>query len=335
MKKSKIAKMLNRTAGKLDMVSNTLDAIPAKRKAKQEGPADEYLPGEFGPENEHQDAYTAKNYHKVPIGKDSMSKAIGKNLGEILSDLDFAQTGNARDKQEINVQAGKNLRKASTPWPFKDLSPASFSKMAAQGRWDLIEKASKMASSVLAADMDVQEDVTGSSDDLSTSALAESGDEAQGKPLDESQEGGDLQFYGTYPQGEGGGPDSGHHRQGSRRKLRQAAEGKAPVKLKQPTALLDDEPGDNVERDQELGGLSGFGKDASKTASGGRMATVYRPVHVPKEMHQVWHGAAQHLADKGKLINASSGKIDYEAINHVYGNLLGHLGRVASNAAKE
>lgn len=321
------AKLLTRTAARLDMVSNTLEAeVPAKRKAKQEGPADDYPEGEFGPENEHQDAFTATNYHKTPIGKDSMSKAIGKNVSEILSDLDFAQRGNSKDKQRINVQAG---RRAS--WPFSDLTPAHISKMAAAGRWDLVERASKMARSVNAEAEERDEDVTGVSDDLSTGSLALSGDESAMPPVDAAQEGGDLQFFGTYPQGEGGGPDSGHHRRGgkSRRILRQASEPKAPIRTKSPAVLLDDEPGDNVERDQELGGLSGYGRDSGRKTAAVRTATVYRPTHVPKEFHAAWHGAAQHLANQGKLLTAS-GKVNYNAINAKYTELMGAVTRTAA-----
>jgi len=341
-KNPRAAKVLIRTAKRLDTVSNSLEraAPPAQRQAKQEGPADDYLPGEFGPENEHQDAFTATNYHKVPIGKDSMSKAIGKNVSEILSDLDFAQRGNATDKNRINVQSGrqparKPTRQAAADWPFSDLTPETIGKMAAAGRWDLVERATKMAQSRKAAEMEVQEDETGTADDLSTAALAESGDESDVPPVDASQDGGDLQFYGTYPAIEGG-PDSGHHRRSSARQRlqRKASEPKAPVKVKSPEALLNDEPGDNVERDQELGGLSGYGRDSGRKTAGARTATIYRPTHVPKEAHAVWHGVAQHLANQGRLLTAS-GHVNYEAINAEYTKLIGALGRVASKVDAE
>jgi hypothetical protein len=330
----KIANVLMRSASKLDLVSNTLEK--QKRTAAQESPADDYPEGEFGPENEHQDAYEAKpgSYHKVPVGKDSLSKAIGKNISEILSDLDFAQASGGKEKHEINIQARKNSKKASPKaWPFNDLSPSQLSDLAARGRWDLVGRAASLAKKI-ASEMEVDEDETGSSDDLSTADLAETGDESDNPPLDASQEGGKLQFFGTYPQGEGGGPDSGHHRSGSKNRalLRKASDPDAPVVVDQPNNLHNSEEGENVERDNPLGGLSGQNRSSSKSASS-RYATVYRPQHVPKELHSVWHGAAQYLANRGQLLTAS-GQINYTAINQQYVRAMNHLGRVAAKVTE-
>lgn len=53
--------------------------------------------------------------------------------------------------------------------------------------------------------------------------------------------------------------------------------------------------------------------------AGNRVASVkvFRPTHVPSELHEVWHGAAEYLARKGRLLKAS-GKVDYHAINKQY-----------------
>jgi hypothetical protein len=60
---------------------------------------------------------------------------------------------------------------------------------------------------------------------------------------------------------------------------------------------------------------------------------VYRPTHVPKELHSVWHGAAQHLAGQGRLLTAS-GKVDYTAVNREYARAIAAYGRVASEKGK-
>lgn len=324
------ATVLTRIAARLDTVSNQLDATPPPSRSRKAAAVPE---GEWGPEDTYQDAFEASDYHKVPVGKDSLSKALDKNLSDILSDLEFAQTTNGNDRHKINVQAG---RKAS--WPFADLSPQGLQRMAEKGDWASISRAAKMAASRQAAEMEVGLDRTGSDDSLSTGDLAEVGNEDETPPVDKDETGGTLQFYGTVPAGQG--PDSGHHRSNVKAPNRQlrmadtearkylqriAGDKKAPVKLKQPDALQEDEPGMDVERDQELGGLSS--RRASRTAS----VKVYRPTHVPKEMMPSWVAAAQHLNQRGRLLNASR-QVDYPAVNKVYQSLLSSLARTASKA---
>jgi hypothetical protein len=82
--------------------------------------------------------------------------------------------------------------------------------------------------------------------------------------------------------------------------------------------MEDSEPGENVEKDQDLGGM---------TAS--RSVNVKRPVHVPVEASKIWFGAAQHLANKNQLLNAQ-GRVAYSKINAQYAKVMAHLGRVAS-----
>lgn len=70
------------------------------------------------------------------------------------------------------------------------------------------------------------------------------------------------------------------------------------------------------------------------TITQGRQASVkvFRPTHVPKELHPVWHGAAAHLASSGRLLTAS-GKVNYEAVNDQFIRVLGaslQMGRKAA-----
>jgi hypothetical protein len=301
----KLAKKMASITRNLDIVANTVD-----RMAKQEGPAEAYPEGEFGFENEHQDSYTAKNYHKVPVGADSVAKAIGKNLTDIMADLDFVQTTNPAEKHAINVQA-------------------SLQRAVKNQNWKLAEKLARKAAEI---ELKIDEDETGSEDDLSTSDLSESGgDDA----IDQAQVGGVLPLRGSEPQSTGG-QDTGHHaRQSSKKYLaakkilsKIASDTTVQPKVKQPYDLLNSEPGENVERDNSLGGLSGYGRDSSKKVKANTV-DVFRPTHVPKELGNVWHEAAQSLANQGKLMTAS-GKVNYTAINRRYATVLGHLGRVAS-----
>jgi hypothetical protein len=310
----KLASTMNKYAARIDVVTNSIQAGAIRRAGEERG--GERLEGEFGPEDEHQDSFEATNYHKTPIGNDSMSKAIGKNPADILADLDFAQNSGGAEGHEINIQAGR----FASSWPFRDLSPKAFVRLAQNGHWDLVGKAARLARRMAGeGSMEVDEDETGSADDLSTADLAETGDESQNAPIDASQEGDTLQFFGTEPAGSG--TDSGHHRGARRRQmLRRASEADAPVIVENAERLHDGEPGENVERDQSLGGL---------TAGRQAHVKVYRPTHVPKEMHSYWHGAAQHLSRKGSLLKAN-GQVDYQAINGQYQRLLGHLTRVAS-----
>ncbi len=147
------AQLLTRVAGRLDLVSNELETRPTKgRKA---APTDtERLPGEWGPEDEYQDSYEADGYHRVPVGKDSVSKAIDKNAADILSDLDFAQTTNGKDGHRIYVQAGQRRRPtrqngqsraAGSNWPFADLTPNQLGQYVKSGNWAAVDRAAKMA----------------------------------------------------------------------------------------------------------------------------------------------------------------------------------------------
>jgi hypothetical protein len=321
---------LMKVAERIDAVANELETS-GKTSSKTAG-AEPFE--EFGPENEHQDRFEASDYHKVPVGNDSMSKALDKNLSQIVSELEFGQTGNAKDKQRINIQASK-------AWPFKDLKPEDLARMASSGDWGSIERAAKMARTAgkTAAEMEVDEDTTGGADTLSTADLAETGDEAATPPVDADEVGGVLQFYGT--DGPGKGPDSGHHgptaskKSWARRVLlaslqeapeetapKTAAEAKVPVKVKQPDALLTDGPGEDVERDQELGGLS------SKHSS--TEIKLYRPTHVPAEMNHVWVAAGRALMASGKLLNKNN-RVNYNAVNEKYVQILNHMSRTASS----
>lgn len=73
--------------------------------------------------------------------------------------------------------------------------------------------------------------------------------------------------------------------------------------------------------------------------TGTREATVrvHFPTHVPKELRTVWAAAAQHLANKGRLLIASRNgqrAVDYEGINDQYMRALvayHQMGRQASS----
>ena len=61
---------------------------------------------------------------------------------------------------------------------------------------------------------------------------------------------------------------------------------------------------------------------------------VYRPTHVPKEMHGLWHRAAQRVAKEGNLL-VGSGEIDYKAVDDKYhGALRYYRGRAAASAGR-
>jgi hypothetical protein len=364
------AKRLMALAANLDTVSNQLDteAVSASRIAA--GDPDEEQ-GSWGTEDTYQDSYEADDYHKVPVGNDSLAKAIDKNPADILSDLNFAQSTNGTDKHRILIQADRNRgrRAGRTSWPFKDLSPTDLTDLARKGDWDQVRRAAAMAMASPKArtsakvesdpDMDVDIGTFGSEDRLSTADLGESGDEDIAKPNDAEQEGGTLQFYGTYAQTDNdSGPDSGHHRRNveppnrenrsgiragrasrARSVIERMADRQVRPEVKDPDDLLNDEPGDNVERDQPLGGLSGqyHGRKSSrngygrKNGSGGDSEVrVYRPVHVPKEMHGLFHRAAQRIASEGRLLDRN-GDVDYYAIDNKYrGALKFYRGRAAA-----
>jgi hypothetical protein len=367
------AKRLMALSANLDTVSNQLD-VEATRvsAARKEAATDPDLEaGAWGPEDVYDDSYEADDYHKAPVGNDSLAKAIDKNPADILSDLDFAQSTNGKDKHRILVQADRSRprgRQAGNAWPFVDLEPEEIASFARQGRWDLVRRAASMAISSNGVrggrtsakvepddDMNVDIGTFGSEDRLSTADLGESGDEEIAKPVDSDQEGGTLQFYGTYAQTENDtGPDSGHHRKnvsppnretrgdvraGRTSKARSIIERVAdrPVRpeVKDPDDLLNDEPGNNVERDQPLGGLSGQYRGRKSSARNGTAARedevkVYRPVHVPKEMHGLWHRAAERVASEGRLLGRG-GEVDYYAIDDKYrGALRLYRNRAAS-----
>jgi hypothetical protein len=411
------AKRLMALAANLDTVSNQLDT-EAKRAGRTAAGDPDAEQGAWNPEDVYQDSYEADDYHKAPIGNDSLAKAIDKNPADILSDLDFAQSTSGKDKHRILVQADRKRpseRQAAGSWPFKDLTPADLTNFARNGEWDKVSRAASMvlgssssrgrqagkewpfedltpteftemarrgewnqirraASMVMNStrgrtsakvesdpDMDVDIGTFGSEDRLSTADLGESGDEEIAKPNDADQEGGTLQFYGTYAQtANDAGPDSGHHRRNveapnretrgdisagrrsrtrARSVIERMADRQVKPEVKDPDALLDDEPGDNVERDQPLGGLSGQYRGRKSARNGGVRRNghsnedevkVYRPVHVPKEMHGLWHRAAQRIASEGRLLDRS-GDVDYYTIDDKYrGALKFYRGRAAA-----
>lgn len=148
-----------RLAARLDVVSNSLDAITETRTAAPNDMVPHNASGtnpgsEDADESARLDAYEAKEYHKMPVGKDSMSKAIGVNLKDIVGRLDFAQDSNEKEGQKISVQAS--------------------------GRE--------------AAEIEV--DTGDPLDHFSTAGLEESGDEDKNPPVDKDEEGKDLEFYG-------------------------------------------------------------------------------------------------------------------------------------------
>jgi hypothetical protein len=409
------AKRLMALAANLDTVSNQLDTEARKATRTRTASDPDAEQGAWGPEDVYQDSYEATDYHKAPIGNDSLAKAIDKNPADILSELDFAQSTSGKDKHRILVQADRRRpsgRKAAGSWPFKDLTPADITEFARRGEWDKVSRAASMAlgsaprgrqagrawpfgdltpaeftdlarrgewdqvrraasmamgssrgrtsAKIESADTDMDVDIGtfGSEDRLSTADLGESGDEEIAKPNDADQEGGVLQFYGTYAQtSQDSGPDSGHHRKNvtapnreergdvrvgrrtrARSVIERMADRQVKPEVKDPDDLLNDEPGDNVERDQPLGGLSGQyrGRKSSRNghARGGNKneteVKVYRPEHVPKEMHGLWHRAAQRVASEGLLLDRS-GDVDYYTIDDKYrGALKFYRGRAAS-----
>jgi hypothetical protein len=137
LQKSKLVKL----ASRVDIVSNTLSHYDRKIQSKQprgtrgaaRGPMDmefperveEFLPGsDDADEAGHQDAYSAQAYHKVPVGKDSMSRMLGTpSPADILDRLDIADEGH------INIQASRRADKSGfvdegdplDPWTTKGL----------------------------------------------------------------------------------------------------------------------------------------------------------------------------------------------------------------------
>jgi hypothetical protein len=370
------AKRLLALSANLDTVSNELDT-QATRTARTAASDPDLESGAWGPEDVYQDSYEASDYHKAPVGSDSLAKAIDKNPADILADLDFAQSTSGKDKHRILVQADRqrpNGRQARTKWPFGDLTPVELVGFARRGEWEKVRRAASMVLNSTATnngagrtsakieaddDMDVDIGTFGAEDRLSTADLGESGDESIAKPNDADQEGGTLQFYGTYAQKSNDtGPDSGHHRRDvappnretrgdiragrssrARSIIERMADRQVKPEVKDPDDLLNDEPGDNVERDQPLGGLSGQYRGRKSSSRNGRTngngsreseVKVYRPVHVPREMHGLWHRAAQRIASEGRLLDVG-GEVDYYAIDDKYrGALKLYRNRAAS-----
>jgi hypothetical protein len=356
----KHAKRLRTLCAQLDVVSNQLDSEepepeeseepeepkektpPRTSSRRRQAATPDIEDGLWLPESDYQDSYEAEDYHKAPVGNDSLSKAIDANLPDKVADLTFAQNTSGKDRHRILVQADRNGNRNGrrAAWPFGDLTPGTIRDWAMKGEWENIRRAASMALSTTnvrspgrrdaaTADPNWPEDETdsgryGAEDNLTTADLAVSGDEDINKPSDADDEGGNLQFFGTYPQkAADDGPDSGHHRRNvpapnrDRTSTRRRADRPVKPEVKQPDELLDDEPGDNVERDNPLGGLSGQYKGRKSGRSAVQEDRVYRPQHVPKELHGLWHRAAQRVASLGRL-RLSSGEIDYYAIDDVY-----------------
>ena len=216
-------------AARLDIVSNTLDLREATLKPKKVANPNDMMPkgpdmnpgSEDADEAGRSDAFEAKNYHKVPVGKDSMSKFLGIQSPDDIN-LDFAQ-----DEGEINIQATK--RRATS----KDI------------------------------------DVGDAADHFSTAGLPESGNETRNPPIDKDQKGSDLEFFGFEPAGKLHMPNKASSKSSktedvtmnpreARKLLERAA---AEVIVDDPKDLHQSEEGEDVERDQSLGGK---GKKSSR-----------------------------------------------------------------------
>lgn len=246
-------KGLNRMAASVDVVANTLEELSKSRRASKKRQADQSMgmsfPGSSGgmsanpgsedaDEDGRSDAYTAPQeiMHRVPVGKDSMLRATRgvASPGEI--SLDFAQ-----EEQQISIQAGKRRR-----------SKKNRRRATPRGNEGWLDP--------------------GNPDDIkSTAGLPETGDEDEVPPVDKPQVGDVLPFYGTDPAGSlhGGGRASNRSNgnmtsqaQNARfALLREAAE--VNVQMKHPNDIESDDPGDDVESDQSLGGLPTESGDSS------------------------------------------------------------------------
>jgi len=228
----------SRLAGQLDLISNSLDqrskrAASAKRKADQAqglsmpgaGGGGEDPPPGSGDADEagHADSFEATQYHKVPVGPDSMSRYLNApSPADILDRLDFAQA-----EGELNIQAGK--KKAEKKKADADVDGGG--------------------------DFDPGDPL----DPYSTAGLPETGDEEIQPPNDVNQEGDDLEFFGNEP------PGSLHMPVGRRQKAKLARSillrTAADVVVDEPANLHQSEPGEDVERDQSLGGKGGGGEE--------------------------------------------------------------------------
>lgn len=144
----------SRLAARIDMVSNSLETIKAKPRKASTRTATEDLETDGDDEPGRYDAFTAEVYHREPVGKDSVSKAIGTNLKDIVGRLDFAQDTNDAEGHKIKIQSSKRKAKG------------------------------------------MEVDTGDPLDHFSTAGLEEAGDETKNPPVDASQEGEDLQFFG-------------------------------------------------------------------------------------------------------------------------------------------
>lgn len=112
-----------RLAARADMVTNTLEVVSRKLATKKKekaasrrradigdnaglsmgGSSDGPPPGsDDADESGHSDQFIAENYHRVPVGKDSVSRMLGApSVSDMLSRLDFA------GDHKMNVQASR------------------------------------------------------------------------------------------------------------------------------------------------------------------------------------------------------------------------------------
>jgi hypothetical protein len=209
----------SKIAARIDQVSNSLE-IQGRKAFKRKADQSEGLsmpsqgnggveanPGSLdADESFWSDSFTADNYHKIPVGQQSMQKAVhgGTGAADMLDRLNIAEEG------EVNVQASKRRKK----------------------------KASDDSSNFDEGDP---------MDPFSTAGLPETGDESSQPPVDANQEGDVLEFWGQEPGGS-------LHMPGGER----AAKARAILRKAADIVVEDDPhtsgPGEDVERDQSLGG---------------------------------------------------------------------------------
>jgi len=319
----------DRTAAKwLDVVTNEVEAVSRKRSRKA-AETPEVPDWEAADEPGHQDSFEAKDYHKFPVGKDSVSKLLGRPSAAD-SKPDFADEG------KIKIQASK----AASVWPFTDLTPEGLKLLATSGQWREVARAARVAAAVLASDdvPDAEGDMGDPTDTYSTSGLPETGGDAS---VDEDQEGEDLEFFGTQDAGTLHMPSANTGPKKSldpdtmmdkgrdlvtARSILEAAAGRraAEVSVQSPESMGMES---DVERDQALGG---FGKGSSDTGpdplntvapiTGSRKALKIRiPEAVAAEDRYLWRKAAQRIAT-AKSIKVA-GRVNYPAINAEYARL--------------
>lgn len=308
---SQVEKINPRLAAKLDTVANTLDRVAE---------ANYDIPDwEAADEAGHQDAYKADSsqYHKFPVGKDSLSKMLGK-----ASPADW----NPEPAEEGRVE----LQASAKNWPFEDLTPAGLARLASKGRWDEVARAARLAMEEDVPDPDG--DPGDPTDTYSTAGLPEAGGDAAN---DDDQEGTELQFFGTVPAGELHMPGGGRKKSTDPSSLLNSGRDPVTAGLSQAalrarrileaadqvvaeTQKVDPSkegrgPGEEVERDQSLGGM---GKDTGPDPDP-RMASKKVTVQYPKGMpiHQAsaWERAAKRVQRQGKLLTAAK-KVNYSAI---------------------